>query len=49
MTYRLFKYHRSIDNSMIFIFFSCHEKVHANKKSTHENSKPCRKSRITIH
>ena len=30
---------------MIFMFLSCREKAH-NKKSSRENSKPCRKSQI---
>ena len=46
MTYILFRCHRSIDNPMIFMFLSCREKAH-NKKSSRENSKPCRKSQIT--
>ena len=28
--------------SLIFIFLSCREKAHDNKKFSHENSKPCR-------
>ena len=47
MTYILFRCHRSIDNPMIFMFLFCREKAHNNKKSSLENSKPCRKSQIT--
>ena len=32
---------------MIFIALSCLEKADDNKEFSHENSKPCRESRIT--
>ena len=41
VTFKLFKCHRSINNSIGFIFLCCLERVHDNKEFTHENSKPC--------
>ena len=37
ITFILFKYHRSIDNSIDFIFFSCCEKAHDNREFNREN------------
>ena len=34
---------------LIFIFLSCHEKAHDNKELSHESSKDCCESQITIH
>ena len=46
VTFKLFKCHRSIDNSIGSIFLSCRERVHDNKEFSHENSKPCCESQI---
>ena len=44
ITFVLFKCHKFIGNSMIFIFLSCRKKAHDNKEFSRENSKPRRES-----